>query len=326
MFFISQNRGDSPEKESPQTSDKLQVLSTIKPIQALVLAIAGDHVDSTQLIPDFASPHTYSFKPSDISRIKQADVIFRIDENFERLLNHAFDNKSPSTGIISLADDKNIQLLNHVGKRNHGAANTAKHQTENDQHSHDASLDTHSGKHSDKHSDKRSEKDLHIWTSPRNLQLLATNIATTLSKLDSKNKQLYASNLARFHHKLAKLTETIKAELQPVKTQPYVVFHNSWQYFAEQFGLQKPVIVDFHEAVSAGSKSIKRIREQIRSANIHCVISSPGIKVERIKAITEGTSVNIETIDILGTNVALNKNTVFTILQKTGQKIARCLR
>ncbi len=309
MFFISQNRGDSPEKGSPQTSDKLQVLSTIKPIQALVLAIAGDHVESAQLIPDYASPHTYSFKPSDISRIKQADVIFRIDENFERLLNHAFDNKLANTDIISLADDKNIQLLNHVGKRNHGAANTVKPKSKNEQHSHD----TH------------DEKDLHIWTSPRNLQILATNIATTLSKLDSKNKQFYASNLAHFNQQLTQLKKTIQAELAPVKTQPYIVFHNSWQYFAEQFGLQKPVIVDFHEVVSAGSKSINRIRKKIRNANIRCVISSPGVKVERIKAITEGTLVNIETIDILGANVALNKNTVFTILQKTGQKIARCL-
>jgi len=310
LFFISQNREDSSEKDAPQTSDKLQVLSTIKPIQALVLAIAGDHVESAQLIPDFASPHTYSFKPSDISRIKQADVIFRIDENFERLLNHAFDNKLPNTDIISLADDKNIQLLNHVGKHNHGAANTVKPKSKNEQHSHN----TH------------DEKDLHIWTSPRNLQLLATSIATTLSKLDSKNKQFYASNLARFHQKLDKLTEAIQAELQPVKTQPYIVFHNSWQYFAEQFGLQKPVIVDFHEAVSAGSKSIKRIRMQIRTANIRCILSNPGVKIGRIKAITEGTEVNNETIDILGANVALNKNTVFTILQKTGQKIARCLR
>ena len=71
---------------------KIKVLSSIKPIQSIVLAIAGGHVDSAQLIPDYASPHAYAFKPSDMRKIKKADIIFRIDDHFEVMLNQLFEN------------------------------------------------------------------------------------------------------------------------------------------------------------------------------------------------------------------------------------------
>lgn len=303
--------------DKPLTQQKLQVLSTIKPIQALVLAIAGEHVESTQLIPDFASPHHYNFKPSDISRIKQADVIFRIDENFESLLNHAFENKSPNTPIISLADNQQLHLLKRVGKHRHGTKDKqhAKHNDKKSEHEHTTNV-----------RDDHQQMDLHIWTSPQNMQILARAITTTLSKLDIKNKPFYEKNLTQFNAELMTLSNEIKAKFLPLKSKPYVVFHNSWQYFSHQFDLEKPVIVDFHEGVSAGTKGIRNIRKMIRAANIQCVLADPSIKPARVKTITEGLQINTGYIDILGAELALNKNTAVSLLKKVSATIADCLR
>jgi len=312
LLSISISRVSAQQTESQQEkrqTEKLRVLSTIKPIHAIVLAIAGEQVESAQLIPDFASPHNYSFKPSDISHIQQADVIFRIDENFEILLNHAFENKSPTTPLIALADDDNIHLLDRIGKHQHSAP-AVEHQPNSAHHNHDS----------------EDKKDLHIWTSPENLHILAGHIATTLSQLDANNKGLYESNLAHFKNRLLTVTKTIQAELQPIKKQPYIVFQNSWQYFSKQFGLQKPTIVDFHESISAGIKSIKTIRQKIQDTNIHCVLADPNTKAQRLTTLTESLSVNTGIIDILSTELALNKNTIFAMLQKMGHEIVHCLR
>jgi zinc transport system substrate-binding protein len=302
-------------KDQPQSQSKLRVLTTIKPIQALLIAIAGDHVESAQLIPDYASPHNYSFKPSDISLIKQADVIFRIDENFEVLLNHAFENKSSNAPIISLADNNSIQLLKIIGKHHHTVKNTREKKKSHDE----------TGGHNAHHKPD-TQTDLHIWTSPQNMQILANIIATTLSALDIKNKTLYEKNLARLNTELIKETKEIQTELSSLKRKPYVVFHNSWQYFSHQFGLQTPTTVDFQEGISAGIKSIKSIREKIHDTDIHCVLADPSIKPERVRTVTEGQLVNTGFIDILGANLPLNKNTAITLLKTVSGTMANCLR
>ena len=43
-----------------QASEKPLILSTIKPIHALVSAITGDIAECKQIVPDYASPHHYS--------------------------------------------------------------------------------------------------------------------------------------------------------------------------------------------------------------------------------------------------------------------------
>ena len=297
--------------DQPLASSKLHVLSTIKPIQALVIAIAGDKVESTQLIPDYASPHNYTFKPSDIARIKQADVIFRIDEHFEILLNQAFKNKSANTPLISLADNEALPLLKQMGKHHHAV------KPENDD-----SADSHTEKGHKAH----QQVDLHIWTSPQNMKVLANIIATTLSQRDIKNKSFYEKNLAQFNIQLAITSHEIQNQLLNIKHQPYIVFHNSWQYFSHQLGLQKPIIIDFHEGISAGIKSIKSIREKISQSGIHCLLADPSIKPERVKTITEGQSINTGFIDILGADLPLDNNTAIALLKNISGEVSACLR
>ncbi len=299
--FIKTSPVSEPTIDTPY--EKPKILSTIRPIQALVLVIGNNLVESSQLIPDSASPHSYSFRPSDIQRIKGADAIFRIDEHFEALLNKAFKNIPKDTPIIALAENNDIHLLDVVGKHNHNANN-----------------DFHK-----QYDENHGNKDLHIWLSPQNMLIMAKTIAKTLSEIDPRNSLMYQSNLDQFTARLIKTTQNIETELASIKTQPYVVFHNSWQYFLQQFKLQKPTIVGFHEELSAGIKSIKATRNEIVSKNIHCVFSDASIKAVRVDVLIEGLNVKTENIDILGLGLPLDKNSSINLLKDMGQKINNCL-
>jgi zinc transport system substrate-binding protein len=297
---------------------KLHVLSTIKPIQAIVMAIAGERVRSTYFIPAYASPHNYSFKPSDIRLIKQADVIFRIDDNFEVLLNTHFAKAALTSPVIALADSGNIKLLDLVGIHNH----TVKTQKKPSEASHANEHDQPSHLNHQKH---HSNKDLHIWASPQNIQSMATMITETLSRFNVKNAEYYHINLSLFIAELDQVTEEIEAELAPFKKQPFVVFHNSWQYFLTQFGLQKPTVIDFHEGLSAGIKSIRKVRKTIASNNIHCVFSDPSIQPKRVYTLTEDMNINTESIDISRADLAMNKEMPLALLKDLSHKIKSCL-
>ena len=277
---------------------KLQIISTIKPIQAIVLAIAGEHAQSEQLIPDYASPHNYSFKPSDIRKVKNADVVFRIDEHMESQLNAVFESLENSAKLISLAEVKGMKLLQSNDSH-------PDHKENNDAHEINENID------------------FHIWTSPKNAEIIAKVIADSLSKLDSKNEVFYQQNLKKFTESLKIESEKIRLLLTKHQDQEYIVFHNSWQYFANDFGLQKPFIVDLHEGISSGAKTVGKIRTQIEKDNIHCVFYDSSISKERLKLLTN--NINTSQIDVLAKKIETKQDTYIRWLSQLATQVDTCL-
>jgi len=245
----------------------LHIVSTIKPIQLIVSAIAGKDAKLEQIIPDFADPHDYHFKPSDIRKINNADVIFRIDEHMEVMLNSAFENSN--TPLISLADVEGISLL-------------------------DLDDQTPTG-----HSHGHENSDMHIWTSPQNALMMANAVTKALKELHPAKTIFYELNLQKFKENIDNKSNTITEQLKPLQNKPYVVFHNSWQYFANEFGLLKPLVVNTHESVNSGVKTLSKIRSQIKEQNITCVFSDSTISSQKTQQILGVADSNIREIDIL---------------------------
>ena len=291
--------GDSVDKNNKKVEAKLQVITSIKPVQAIVLVIAGDNVQSEQLIPDYASPHNYSFKPSDIRKVKKADVVFRIDEHMETQLNAVFESLETETKLISLAEVKGLKLLESADSHNeHGNENHENHEN-------------------------HENLDFHIWTSPKNALVIANVVTETLSELDPKNAKIYQGNFKKFKDLLKIESNSISAKLEKYQSSPYIVFHNSWQYFANEFGLQKPIVVDIHEGVSSGAKTVSEIREKINKDNIRCVFYDASISEARLKLLTE--KVNIAKIDVLAYGIEMNQSAYINWLKQLAKRVEGCL-
>ena len=299
--------GDNIVKSGGVSQEKVRIVTSIKPIQAIVSAITRDAANVVQLIPDYASPHDYSFKPSDIRKVQDADIVFRIDEHMETQLNGVFQNvRKDKVSIVSLASVNGLKLLesHHEQKKNSD-------EMENEQHQHDT------------HESTSSNLDFHIWTSPNNTLLMASKIASSLSELDPKNAQHYQQNIQGFFQAVKTQSEKIKTKLSPYKDKPYIVFHNSWQYFAVEFGLQPPIVVDLHEGISSGAKTVSEIRERIVEDKINCVFYDSGISLARLKVIAEKAKM-IE-IDVLAKSMKLDQTTYINWLTKLGNQIETCL-
>jgi len=288
-----------------EKSSKLAVLTSIKPVQSIVLAIGGDNIQSQQLIPDYASPHHYAFKPSDSRKIKAADLIFRIDEHFEVMLNPALKNLPDQSHVIALAENPDIKLLPISGRHSH--KEESKHEKEG--------VEEHEQKNSD----------MHVFTSPANAIVMATEIAKALSKIDPKHKQNYHDNLQTFTQTVQQTSDSLKEKLASVSHKPYVVFHYSWQYFGEYFGLQHPSIIDLQEGVTTGSKTLLATRKNIVSNNIQCVFSDPSISKARVNTLIEGLDVKTAKVDVLQSDIALDQLTYINWLKKMGDEILTCL-
>lgn len=337
MLSVSSCAEENRNHIQNNRAHKIHVLSTIKPIAIIVAAIAGEagrYVEQEQLIPDYASPHFFTLKPSSIRKLKQADLIFRIGDNMEIMLAPVFDRLDDKSRLVSLAQQAKIHLLPlPAGHMHHHPGHTA-HDADDDEHNvvednveHEDEHD-HSHEHEDHEAQHEHETfDPHIWTSPENAFAMAQLIADKLADKDPQHAAVYRHNLKLFGDKLKTVGQTVREKLSAYRNKPYIVFHPNWQYFAHDFKLQKPVIVNFQEAITPGIKTILRIRREIASKQIHCIFSDPEVQPQMINILKENLhDIKAVQIDVLARHLAIKQNSYAIWLQDMSQKITQCFK
>jgi zinc transport system substrate-binding protein len=77
----------------------------------------------------------------------------------------------------------------------------------------------------------------HVWMSVTNEMMQVNNIAEGLATLDTANAAQYRANAAAYVTRLDSLQRAIRSALAGVRERRIVTFHESFAYFAQEFGL-----------------------------------------------------------------------------------------
>ena len=294
--------------------DKRLVLSTIKPVHMLVRAVAGDIADSAQIIPDYASPHSYSFKPSDLRRLSKADLVFRIDAHMESFLDKSLTSIAKGK-LISLSDAEDLTLL----KANHSHEAHEAYNKDKDHEEHEAHDEEHE-------SDDAAENDYHLWLNPDNATAIVKQIRDQLIKLDTANSAQYTENAQQLIDSIAEKDKAISLQMSEVTNSPFIVMHDAWQYFSKHYTLNQLSSVTLQEDLRASAKSISEVRELIRSEGVTCVVTEPNFRLDTVNILTEGFAVNTAQIDPLGRDIKSDLQGYPELLQNTADKLLSCLK
>lgn len=87
------------------------VVTSIKPVQGLVLAVMGEIATPSVLLPAGASPHSYTLKPSQAGMLQDADVVFWIGSGLEASLQGPLKHLATKAQVVSLIDTLGLDLL-----------------------------------------------------------------------------------------------------------------------------------------------------------------------------------------------------------------------
>ena len=82
----------------------LRVMTTIKPLQLIALAVGGDAVAADALLAPQFSPHDYQLRPSDRIRLEDADIIFWVGPRLEAFLRPVLGALGGRATIVALQD------------------------------------------------------------------------------------------------------------------------------------------------------------------------------------------------------------------------------
>ena len=285
-----------------ETASKPLVVSTIKPVQALVYAVAGGDQGAIalhQLLPDGASPHHYALKPSDRRLLEQASAVFYVGEGLENFLSKSLSNLAPDTQRVALAQAQGIQHLH------------ARHQAETT--------------HDDGHETHKEGEDWHVWLNPVNAIAMTHQIAQVLSEIDPPNRELYQRNATLLVQQINASDERIKAQLAAVKTQPYLAFHDAWQHFDTHYELKFAGAVTLDVSRLPGARHVQDIRNLITERQAVCLFQEPQFPPALVKTLAEGTDLRIGELDPLGMKIPLNADTYPALLQSAADSFTQCL-
>ncbi|MDD9156486.1 zinc ABC transporter substrate-binding protein ZnuA [Aliivibrio sp. S4TY2] len=277
------------------TAQATTVLSSVKPINLIVQELTNGISESSYLVPSGASPHDYALRPSDIKKVKQADVVVWYGNDLEPFLSKIIADKK---NVITISEFPSVDF-HHF-----------------DEHGEEG----HSHKDGHYHS-----TDPHFWLGPKESLGVAKGITHQLIKIDPLNKDRYESNLTAFESKLAQAVETISSQLKPVQDKGYFVFHDAYGYFERYFGMNNLGHFTVSPDRKPGAKSLIKIKKSLLNQQAVCVFSEPQFEPAIVTTITRGTEVNKGELDPLAIQQPDEMGAYFIFLSTISNELSRCL-
>jgi len=237
------------------------VVTTSTDLKALVDAVGGEKVKTESLAPPLSDPHSFEVKPGQLAKLKSAALLVRVGLDHEPWLGAALSTVNDPRFVAGspnyLDTSKGIRLLQaetprlraDKGAHVHGFGNT------------------------------------HFWLDPENGRPITAAVLEALARLAPADRGYFEANRKNF---LARLEERLKewrSAMAPLKGARVVVFHESWPYFAERFGLVIVASVEAVPGVPPSPSYLAGLIQKMRGSGIRLLIAEPYSNASVVKQV-----------------------------------------
>ena len=245
----------------------ITVFTSILPQKYFVERIAGDRVKIYVLVGPGKNPATYEPAPSQVVALSQADLFFTVGVPFEQAFIGNIESSLPELNIV---DTSTGIVKRDIVDHDHGEE---KDHTESDL------------------------KDPHIWMSPRLVKIQAATIFNALVENDPDGKESYTIGYNNFIEDLNLVHDELKKVLEPLKGNMFFVFHPSFGYFADEYGLQQTAIETGGK--EPGPSMLEKIIMQAREKNVKVIFVQPEFSKKSAQVIAEAIDGTVVILDPL---------------------------
>jgi len=335
----------SPARAAPE------VVVSILPLHSLTANLMRGVGAPHLLMPAGQSPHAAQLKPSQVRQLEGADLIVWIGPSFEQSLAKIIARPRENGGarMVTLLEDDSILHLpvrdgglweahDHAhghdeyedGHEEHAhgdAHDEHDDHGDHDEHGHgDAHKDEHDDHADDRHADWRI--DPHIWLSVENARAIVDIVARELAAADPANAAQYDANRLEALAQLAALRRDVGERLGAARDgldARYVVFHDAYHYFENEFGLQPLGAVTISPEQSPGARRIRDIKQAIRDRGARCVFSEPQFQPDLVHTLAADTGASVGVLDPLGAALTPGPQAWFDLMNGLADALADCL-
>lgn len=254
-----------------EEDQKQTIAVSIVPQARFVKAVVGDSYDVVTMIPPGFSPANYQPSPKEIAKFNEAELYFYIDVAAE-------------AAILEMAEMKTIDLAQAVDQvypaRYFADGNDHDDQDDHDDHSHEG-------------------RDPHIWLSPKRVIVMIETIRDIMIDENPENKSLFEKNAMDYIEELNKLDSTLKETFSKLENRAFIIYHPSYGYFADDYGLEMIAIED--EGKAATIQGIETVIDLAKEKNIKFILYQEEFDSQQADIIAKeinGTTIKVAPLSI----------------------------
>lgn len=273
-------------------AEKYIVFVSIEPQKYFVQEIGKDLIEVMVMVQPGASPATYEPKTSQIAALSKASLYFSIGVPFENTWLKKISASNPDIRIIHT--DQGIRKIPMATFNENADAGLKDHED----HGHDG-------------------LDPHIWLSPELVKIQAEIILEALEKIDPLHQAVYEKNFHNFITRIERLDEKLRYLFKSKQGLRFMVFHPSWGYFANTYGLEQiPIEI---EGKSPKPAQLNRLIRYARNNKINIIFVQPQFSTKSAELIAREIKGHIVFADPLSGDWMIN-------MQNVAQKFTEALK
>ena len=235
---------------APAAAD-LKVATSLTDLASVAQFVGGKHVTAQSLCRGYEDPHFVPAKPSLMKAIQHADVFIstglELDGGWLPLVLPGSRNPRIQAGTKGFIDaSKGIDVL----EKPTGTVSRAE-------------------------GDVHPLGNPHYYVDPKNLEVVADQLAVVFSNLDPANAADYAANAKTFDERMEHSLAKWEQQLAPYKGASVVTYHRNFDYFAERFGLKLFGTVEPKPGIPPSPRHITELAEAMKQAGVRVVVYQP---------------------------------------------------
>ena len=254
-------------------AERGRVLTTFLPGYNIAVNVAGDLATVENLVAGNVGLHDYQLQPSELGKLKGADLVLLNGLGLETFLAGAMraGGGELQKKLATLTDGLHRELI-------HG---DALHAREEEGHNH--------------------HHDPHVWLDPVLMAHGVTNAMKALQKADPKNAEGYARNAAAYVGKLQSLDAELKGKLAAVRTVPFITYHNAFGYFVRRYELNLAGVVERVPEIPPSTRERAALQKLIREKKVKALFTEPGGNERLARSIAKDTGIRLGELSPLET-------------------------
>lgn len=225
--------------------------------------------------------HDYQLSPQDMAHLSDADAFVINGGGMESFMEEVAQDYE-ELPVITAAENVPMLKNEEIG-----------HHHEEDEHEEE---EEHSG-----HEHDHGTYNAHVWMNVEYYMQEIETIRDGLCKLNPENENVYKANAEQYLEKLEVLHEEAKALPKASVEEPVIIFHDSFAYFAENYGFSVCQVVEVEENSALSSGQLANIIEEVKEEDIRLLLAEKQYSVKAAETIAAQTDAKVYVLDSLVT-------------------------
>lgn len=175
----------------------------------MVEQIAGDYFAINCVVPANSNPEAYDPTPMQLVDIDKSEAYLRVGGalGFEVAWMERLSQNNPNMKIYDTSKGIDMLMTTHCHAHDNGVTHVC------------------------------SAIDPHVWSSPRNMRIMAQNICAALTEIDGDNSAYYRANCDKLIQHIDSVESVVEQLLAPCQGTAFAIYHPSLSYLARDYGL-----------------------------------------------------------------------------------------